>query len=271
MGDHRLEVAWLGPGPKESPTLVFLHEGLGSVSAWRDFPALLAKASGCGALIYSRRGYGSSDPAPLPRSVRFMHEEALEVLPRVLERFGIEAPILVGESDGASIALLYAGTAAGERRPRALLLEAPHLFVEEVCLRSIVSAREAYARGDLKKSLSRHHATDVDSTFHGWCDVWLDPAFREWSIRESLAGITAPVLAIQGEDDPYGTLRQVEDLAAGSGGYVELVVRPGCGHSPHREEPGRTLETMARFLRREVWEGLDAGGREPANHLDEVI
>jgi pimeloyl-ACP methyl ester carboxylesterase len=255
MGDHRLEYAWHGPAPAEAPTLVFLHEGLGSVSTWRDFPARLARAAGCGALVYSRRGYGGSDPAPLPRSVRFMHEEAMVTLPRVLERLGVMEPILVGESDGASIALIYAGGAdAGARRARGLLLEAPHVFVEEVCLQSIATAAESYRRGDLKGALARHHARDVDATFRGWSEVWLDPAFTRWNIEKFLPGVGVPVLAIQGEEDPYGTLGQVESVAANCRGYVEVLVLPRCGHSPHREVPERAFETMARFLKREILE-----------------
>ena len=253
LSDHRLEVAWHGPPPGKAPTLVFLHEGLGSVSSWRDFPERLAGAVGCGALVYSRRGYGASDPAPLPRAVSFMHEEALAALPQLLERLQVVDPILVGESDGASIALLYAGRGGGrQRRPRGLLLEAPHVFVEEICLRSIARARESYRQGDLRRSLARHHARDVDATFRGWSDVWLQPEFAQFNIEGILPAVDAPVLAIQGEDDPYGTLRQVETVAARCRGYVELLVLPGCGHSPHREAPDRAFETMTRFLRREV-------------------
>jgi pimeloyl-ACP methyl ester carboxylesterase len=254
LGDRRLEAAWHGPGPREAPTLVFLHEGLGSVAAWRDFPARLAAAAGCGALVYSRRGYGGSDLAPLPWPVSFMHEAALEELPRVLEKLEVESPILVGHSDGASIALIHAGASRALPRPRGLLLEAPHVFVEDVCLRSIAAARDAYARGQLRRSLARAHATDVDATFEGWSGVWLDPAFQSWSIRDCLPAITAPVLAIQGEDDAYGTLAQVETVAACSAGPVELRIFPRCGHSPHREEPDAVLGVMARFLRREVLE-----------------
>jgi pimeloyl-ACP methyl ester carboxylesterase len=258
IGDHGLEYAWHGPSPREAPTLVFLHEGLGSISTWRDFPARLAEATGCGALVYSRRGYGGSDRAPLPRPVAFMHSEAEVVLPRVLEHLGIAEPILVGESDGASIALI----AAARRLPgaRALLLEAPHVFVEDVCLRTIESARSAFERGDLRAALAWHHATDVDETFRGWMAVWLDPAFRAWSIVEELPHISAPVLAIQGEDDPYGTLRQVEEVASGCAGFVEVLVLRDCGHSPHREKPERTLQAMASFLEAE----LDRGRRRAA-------
>ncbi len=255
---HRLESAWHGPAPREAPTLVFLHEGLGSISTWRDFPARLAESTGCGALVYSRRGYGGSDRAPLPRPVGFMHEEALVALPRILEKLGVTEPILVGESDGASIALI----AAARSLPgaRALLLEAPHVFAEDVCRHTIEAAKRAFERGDLRGALARHHATDVEETFRGWAGVWLDPAFRAWSILEDLPRISAPVLAIQGEDDPYGTLRQVEAVAAGCAGFVELLVLRDCGHSPHREKPERTLRAMASFLEEE----LDRGRRRAA-------
>ncbi|MGE5277437.1 MAG: alpha/beta fold hydrolase [Acidobacteriota bacterium] len=259
MGDHRLEYAWHGPEPGRAPTLVFLHEGLGSLSTWRDFPAALASAVGCGALVYSRRGYGGSDPAALPRPVRFMHEEALVSLPRVLELLGVREPILVGESDGASIALIYAGSAAGASRVRGLLLEAPHVFVEPVCLASIAAAGESFRSGDLRRALARHHARDVDATFRGWSEVWLDPDFRRWNIEEFLPGVRAPVLAIQGEDDQYGTLRQIETIAARCAAYVELLVLPRCGHGPHREEPERVLAAMRRFLRQEILEPPSGG------------
>ncbi len=259
MGDHRLEYAWHGPEPGRAPTLVFLHEGLGSLSTWRDFPAALASAVGCGALVYSRRGYGGSDPAALPRPVRFMHEEALVSLPRVLELLGIRDPILVGESDGASIALIYAGSSAGQG-VRGLLLEAPHVFVEPVCLESIAGAVESYRGGDLRRALSRHHARDVDATFGSWSEVWLDPDFRRWNIEEFLPAVRAPVLAIQGEQDRYGTLRQIETVAARCGGFVELFVLPRCGHSPHREEPELVLAAMTRFLKREILQPPPSGG-----------
>jgi pimeloyl-ACP methyl ester carboxylesterase len=251
LGDHRVEYAWHGPGPGEAATLVFLHEGLGSVAAWRDFPVRLADASGCGALVFSRRGYGGSDPAPRPWPVAFMHREARAVLPEVLDRLAVRAAVLVGHSDGASIALIRAGDAAADGRVRGLLLEAPHVFVEDVCVRQIERAAAAYASGDLRRSLSRVHA-DADATFAGWSGVWLDPAFRAWSIEESLPRIRIPILAIQGTDDAYGTLRQVEAVAAAAGGFTEVLVLSGCGHAPHREKPGRTLGAMTSFLRAEI-------------------
>ncbi len=252
LGDQRLEYAWYGHGPGQTPTLVFLHEGLGSVSAWQGFPEALAQRVGCGALVYSRRGYGASDRAPGPWPVDFMHAEARETLPRVLGRLGVREFVLVGHSDGASIALLSAGSAAGTAVPRGLLLEAPHVFVEPVCLESIRTAKASFEDGRLRRTLERHHTTDLDATFGSWSDVWLDPEFRSWDIRNVLSGITIPVLAIQGEQDPYGTLAQVEAVAAGCAGFVELDVFPDCGHSPHRDQAQATLEAMAGFLRREV-------------------
>jgi pimeloyl-ACP methyl ester carboxylesterase len=259
LADHRLEHVWHGPPPREAPTLVFLHGGLGSVSTWRDFPSLLAESSDCGALVFSRRGYGGSDRALLPRPVRFLHDEALSSLPRILETLGIAEPILVGEGDGASIALIAA--AEGRIRVRGLLLESPHVFVESECLRTIESASRVFERGDLRGALERHHPVDVDATFRGWAGVWLDPEFQAWNIEDALTRVSVPVLAVQGADDPYGTLRQVETIAAKCAGFVKVHVLRNCGHSPHREKPDRTRDEMARFLRDEILSGR-AGARD---------
>ena len=241
-----------GAGAAGVPTLVFLHEGLGSVALWKDFPDRLSRALGWPALVYSRLGYGGSDPAPLPRPVTFLEDEALDALPRLLEAAGLDDVVLVGHSDGASIALVHA--AAFPLPPlgavRAVIAEAPHVTVEEVTLTSIRRAGEAYRDGDLRRRLARYHA-DVDGAFWGFHDVWLDPAFASWTIEDRLGRIRAPVLVIQGADDPYGTLRQVESIRARSGGPVEiLVLEPPCGHSPHAERPDLVLAAMATFLRR---------------------
>ena len=225
------------------------------MSAWRDFPQRLSEACGCGALVYSRQGYGGSDRAPLPRSARFMHDAALTELPEVLDRTGVREAILVGHSDGASIALIYAGSESRPCPVRGLLLEAPHLFVEPVCLEAIAAAVRSYRSGDLRSALSRHHATDVDATFRGWSEVWLSPEFRDWDIEAILPRIAVPILALQGEEDAYGTLAQIEAIAARAGGFVELVALAGCGHSPHRDQASRTLEAMASFVRREILSG----------------
>jgi len=249
-GEVRLEARWIGPPPDAAPALVFLHEGLGSVSLWKDFPDRLARETGCGALIYSRAGYGKSDPVPLPRPLRFMHDEA-ELLPEVLKAAGIRAHVLVGHSDGASIALIYAGAdpAAGLR---GLILEAPHVFTEPHGLASIARAREAYRTTDLRARLARHHGDNVDVAFRGWNDVWLDPDFRAWNIEEFLPQIEVPLLILQGEGDEYGTWKQVEAIERRSGGPVEALAIPDCGHSPHREQPEVTLAAMAGFIRRRV-------------------
>jgi pimeloyl-ACP methyl ester carboxylesterase len=246
-----LEHRWIVPhaaaaaARKSNGTLVFLHEGLGSVRMWRDFPAVLADRTGCRAFVYSRQGHGDSPPLTAPRTVRFMHDEAVQVLPRVLEQFDIDDPILIGHSDGASIALIHAGAAA--RPPRALVLLAPHVFVEDVSVRSIARMRELYATTDLRERLARYHA-DVDGMFRGWNDIWLDPAFRAWNIEEYLPRITCPVLVVQGEDDEYGTVRQVEAVAAQVRGRVEILLLARCGHSPHRDQQELVVERIAGFL-----------------------
>jgi pimeloyl-ACP methyl ester carboxylesterase len=246
---RRLEYEWHGPGPESAPTLVFLHEGLGSVSMWRDFPARLAEATGWGALVYSRAGHGGSDPVPLPRPLRFMHDEALIVLPAVLDAAGVRDAVLVGHSDGGSIALIHAGSEEGTR-VRGLVLEAPHVFCEEISVHSIAAAAEKYRQGDLRRALERHHGPNVDVAFWGWNRAWLDPGFREWNLEEYLSGVHVPVLVIQGDRDEYGTLTQLDAIEKGCGGPVERLVLPDCGHSPHRDHPAATLSAMLAFVRR---------------------
>jgi pimeloyl-ACP methyl ester carboxylesterase len=233
-------------GPSQGPTLVFLHEGLGSLGLWRDFPQRLSDASGLGAFVYSRAGYGASDPAPMPRPVRYMHDEAA-LLPEILKTAGIGDPVLFGHSDGASIAVIYAGSGG---KARALVLEAPHVFTEEEGLRSIEKARTAYESGDLRKRLARHHR-DVDAAFWGWNRPWLDPEFRKWNLEGFLPRIAAPMLVVQGEDDEYGTPRQVEAIQRGARD-VETLMLPECGHSPHRDQPEATLRAAADFLARRL-------------------
>lgn len=245
-GGHRLEYTWIDPRPDAAPTLVFLHEGLGSVGMWRDFPARLAAATGCGALVYSRAGYGGSDPVELPRPVRFMHREA-EVLTEVFDATGVERAIVFGHSDGASIALIHAGNEPG-RRVQGLVLEAPHVFVEEVTVRSIAEIAEVYRTTDLAARLARYHGNNTDIAFRGWNDVWLDPEFRDWNIEEFLPRIRVPMLVIQGQDDQYGTLRQVAAIRAQTGGPAEVQILADCGHSPHRDQPEHTLQLAATFV-----------------------
>jgi pimeloyl-ACP methyl ester carboxylesterase len=247
---QRLEYRFVGPAPRQAPTIVFLHEGLGSVAAWRDFPDGVAAATGCGALVYSRRGYGTSDPVGGPRPIRFMHDEALLVLPAVLAHFELSEVILFGHSDGASISLIYAGAGLGPIR--GLVLEAPHVFVEPVCLDSISRIAAAYETTDLRRKLERYHGRNTDSMFRAWAEVWLDPEFAHWNIEEFLPAITTPVLVLQGEDDEYGTIRQVEAILGQVGGPAEALVLPRTGHSPHRDRPAEVLTAAAGFIRRSL-------------------
>ncbi|MEJ7930800.1 alpha/beta hydrolase [Ramlibacter sp. AN1015] len=227
--------------------LVFLHEGLGSVAMWRDWPARVCRETGRAGVVYSRRGYGASDAVPQVRGAGrltpdYMHREAWEVLPRLLAALGIERPVLVGHSDGGSIALLHAS-----RHPvAACIVMAPHVIVEDVSVRSIEQARDAFEGAGLRERLARFHA-DVDGAFWQWNDVWLSEAFRGFDIRPDCRRIAAPVLAIQGVQDPYGTLRQIEEIAPTAGPMKTLVV-PDCGHSPHRDQPDAVTRAIADFL-----------------------
>jgi len=243
---HRLEFEQFD-GAADRPTLILLHEGLGSVALWRDFPGKLAQATGAPLVVYSRRGYGQSEALAAPRMPRYMHDEALVVLPELRRALALEDVVLVGHSDGASIALIHAGS--GKFPVRAVIVEAPHVFVEEVSIRSIAEARTAYDSGELRQRLARYH-DDVESAFRGWNDAWLDPAFRDWDITESLPGVTCPVLAIQGEGDEYGTLAQIAAIERGvKGPFAKLVLRH-CKHSPHRDQERAVLEAMAEFIAR---------------------
>lgn len=246
---RRLEIAWHGPAPGEAPTLVFLHEGLGCVAMWRDFPAKLAAMTGCGALVYSRFGYGRSDACTLPRPVRFMHDEALRVLPRLLAAIGVRECVLIGHSDGGSIALIYAGGTAAEPL-RGVIAEAPHVFCEEMTVRAIRRAKERYERGDLRQRLLKYHGANTDCAFYGWSDTWLQADFLQWNIEAYLPAITVPILVIQGESDEYGTAAQVDAIARQAGGPVKVMLVPQCGHAPHRQHEALTLQAMARFIAR---------------------
>ncbi|HEY0038777.1 MAG TPA: alpha/beta hydrolase [Longimicrobium sp.] len=245
IGGLRLEYRWTGPGPDEAPTIVFLHEGLGSVSTWRDFPMHLAEATGCGALVYSRAGYGRSDPIELPRPVEFMHREA-EVLGEVLRAANVRRAVLFGHSDGASIALIHAGSHPSDISA-GLVLEAPHVFVEDVSVESIARIGEVYRSTDLRERLARHHQ-HVDVAFGGWNGVWLDPEFRAWNIEPLLPSIRLPALVIQGEADEYGTWAQVESIQRLSGGSVDALRTADCGHAPHVQHPDVVIAAAARFV-----------------------
>lgn len=239
----RLPSAHPRPG---SPAMVFLHEGLGSISMWRDFPQRVADATGCEALLYSRRGYGQSTPLSAPRAVDYMHDEALKTLPAILDALEVESPYLFGHSDGGSISLIHAGGAG--RALSGVIVMAPHVFVEDVALENIRIAGDAYRLGDLRGRLARHHA-NVDSAFNGWNDIWLNPDFRGWNIEGYLPDIACPVLAIQGEDDEYGTMEQLDRIARGARD-VEQVKLADCRHSPHKDQPDAVIDAVCEFVAR---------------------
>jgi pimeloyl-ACP methyl ester carboxylesterase len=240
-----------GPSP-QSAELVFLHEGLGSVSHWKDFPERAAAATGCPVTVYSRHGSGNSDLLTEPRAVTYMHDEGLLVLPNLLAELNIANPILIGHSDGASIALIFAGAptpsdAEFHTKARGLILFAPHVFVEDLSVASIAEAKTAFETTNLAEKLARHHR-DASRTFWGWNNIWLHPDFRAWNIEEYLPRITCPILAIQGHDDQYGTMAQVEAIAHRSGGPVEILPLADCRHSPQRDQPEAVLAAITRFV-----------------------
>jgi pimeloyl-ACP methyl ester carboxylesterase len=247
IGGAKIEAACYGPRPDTAPTLVLLHEGLGCVGMWRDFPRQLAQRTGYGVLVYSRPGYGRSDPVPLPRSLDYMHQEALEVLPAILDQAEIRKAILIGHSDGASIATIYAGSRQ-DFRIRGLVLIAPHFFVEETGLREIEAAKAAYEFGDLRRRLGRYHGPNVDVAFWGWNRAWLDPAFRFWRIDDNLPYIRVPILIIQHLEDPYGTVAQIKAAEREATCPVEVVMLAGAGHSPQFTETNATLPAIAAFV-----------------------
>lgn len=248
LAPMQLEYRMIGPRPDASPTIVMLHEGLGSVAIWGSFPEKLAAATGAGVFVYSRAGYGNSSPGKLPRTVSFMHEEATEVLPRVLAAIGFQRGILFGHSDGASIAAIYAGSVQ-DHRVRGLVLIAPHFFIEEMGLAEIRRARDAFVSGPLREKLKRWHA-DVDCAFRSWSEPWLDPEFRKWDITEALGYIRVPMLIVQGDKDQYGTLKQVQTAQEECFCPVEAAVLPGVRHDPCREAPELTLKTVGDFINR---------------------
>jgi pimeloyl-ACP methyl ester carboxylesterase len=248
LAPMRLEYRIIGPRPDAAPTIVMLHEGLGSVGLWGGFPEKIAAATGAGVFVYSRAGYGNSNPGTLPRSIRFMHEEACDVLPRVLEAIGFQRGLLLGHSDGASIAAIYAGSIQ-DHRVRGLMLMAPHFFTEPMGLTEIRRARDAFASGELREKLKRWHA-DVDNAFRSWNGPWLDPAFEKWDITEALGCIRVPILVVQGEDDQYGTLRQVDAVKEECFCPVETAILPGVRHVPHRDAPEATLKAITDFVNR---------------------
>lgn len=242
----RVEATWWGPPPDQAPTLILLHEGLGCVKLWRDFPAALQAKTGCGVMAYSRFGYGGSDPIALPRPTTYMQQEAMDVLPEVLDKIGVRRAILIGHSDGGSIAAIYAG-ATQDPRLAGVAMMAAHFFVEDVNIAAIQEIKQTFETGDLRDRLARYHQ-DVDGAFYGWNGAWLDPCFRAFDITGYLEAIRIPVLGLQGDDDPYGSVEQLRVLERHTRAQTETRLVPGARHSPHLEAPTETLSALAAFV-----------------------
>jgi pimeloyl-ACP methyl ester carboxylesterase len=265
----KLECAWFGDAPEDAPTLLMLHEGLGSVSIWRDYPAALAKVTGTRVFAYSRAGYGKSDPVILPRPLDFMQREAREMLPKLLDKIGFRRGIFVGHSDGGTIATAYAGSMQ-DHRVRGLVLIEPHFFVEEFNLKSIRKITAEYKTSDLREKLARHH-NDPDNAFFGWSGAWLDPGFdHALDLREELIHIRVPILIVKGENDPYATMEQVRLAECECYCPVEHVVIAGAAHAPHREKPEETLAATAGFINRILWAHREAAPANPPAHLRDL-
>lgn len=248
IGGVILEYAWFGKVSDKGLTIVMLHEGLGCVGLWKQFPGQLAQQTGCRVLSYSRQGYGGSDPVKLPRSLKYMHQEGIDVLPLLLDALYIDKFVLFGHSDGASIALIFAGSQQDERL-QGLILLAPHVFNQKQCVESITLARQAYETGELRERLMKYHGSNVDCAFWGWNNAWLDSGFWFWNLEEYLANIEVPLLVIQGEDDEYGTPAQIDSIQAQVLTQTMVKLLPDCKHSPHRDQPQAVLELSQQFIR----------------------
>jgi pimeloyl-ACP methyl ester carboxylesterase len=247
LAKGRVEAKWWGPPPDQAPTLILLHEGLGCVKLWRDFPAALQAKTECGVMAYSRFGYGASDPIALPRPMTYMHDEATDVLPEVLDKAGVRRVIIIGHSDGGSIAAIHAG-ATLDPRLAGIAMIAAHFFVEDLNVAAIRQIGQTYETGDLRNRLARYHR-DVDGAFYGWNGAWLDPRFRAFDIAGYLEAIRVPVLALQGEDDPYGSDEQLRVLERHTRVPTQTRLIPGARHSPHIEAPAETMSAIVAFVR----------------------
>ena len=247
---HKLRVRRLthqaNDGQDSRPTLVFLHEGLGSIEMWRDFPEVLLKKTGCNGLVYDRWGHGKSDPIDVQRTLRYIHDEALDSLPEVLENSGVEDTILIGHSEGGSIALIFAAEHPGS--VRGLITEAAHVFVEEITLEGIREAVIAYQTTELKEKLTRYHYSNTEAIFQAWSETWLSPEFKHWNIEDCLSKINCPLLVIQGQEDPYATETQVESIAGRVAGPATPLLIPDCAHIPHKEATDRVIKEMTEFI-----------------------
>lgn len=245
VNGRNLEYQLFLPHQIDRPTLVFLHEGLGSVSMWGEFPARVATSTGCRTLVYSRYGYGQSEVFDAPRTVNYLHEEALQTLPQLLDKLAIDRPVLIGHSDGGSISIIHAG--GSNRGVSGLVLLAPHVFVEDISIEGVAKVLKAFETLNLRQKIAKYHR-DVETTFWGWCKIWMSPEFRSFNIEEYLAGIHCPVLAIQGMDDEHGTLAQLEAIRDQAAGEVDVLMLADCRHSPHKDQQSATLEAIVEFV-----------------------
>lgn len=246
IGSKQIEVQWHRHGKRGNPTLVFLHEGLGCVDMWKDFPALLSRRTGCPALVFSRLGYGASDPCPTPWKINFMHKEGLKILPAVIKEAKITDHILIGHSDGGSIGIIYAGSPHAKGL-KGLITEAAHVFCEKITVESIHQAKLNYEHHDLRPRLERYHGQNTENAFRGWNDIWLHPGFIHWNIEKYLPRITVPMLALQGNRDQYGSLKQMAGIKNRTS-RVRTHIVEDCRHSPHAEQAGKVLDIMAGFI-----------------------
>ena len=246
LSGGQVEFKRFGASPADGPAIVLLHEGLGCVDLWKDFPARLAGATGLGVFVYSRYGYGRSSPAALPRPLSYMHDEAQTVLPELLEAIGFQGGLLMGHSDGGSIAAIYAGSRQDERL-NGVVLMAPHFFNEQMNVEAITRATKAYESGKLKAGLEKYHGANTDCAFHGWSGAWLDPGFATWNLEAFLPAISVPLLVIQGRQDEYGSLAHVRAAEDKAGGPVETAILDGCGHSPQRDQAALVLAKVSAF------------------------
>ncbi|WP_340151069.1 alpha/beta hydrolase [uncultured Sneathiella sp.] len=247
----RIETRIIGDFDPQKPVLIFLHEGLGCVALWRDFPERLCERLGLSGLVYSRAGYGGSDPCELPRPLDYMECEAKRTLPHLIEHFGISRFCLVGHSDGASIALIYSGLTSLPA-PEAMIVMAPHVFCEDISIRGIETAQRLYEAGDLRVKLEKFHGSNTECAFYGWHDAWLNPRFRDWNIEKFLPGIAAPALAIQGLSDNFGTVAQIESIENAVAGPFEKFFLSDCGHNPWQEKPQDVLLRIETFIARHL-------------------
>lgn len=245
----QLECVRHGPSADQAPTLIFLHEGLGCIDMWHDFPQKLSALTGCGSLVYSRLGYGGSDPCEVPRPLSYMHDEGLQVLPGLIKAAGIRQHILIGHSDGGSIAIINAGGARSDSL-LGVITESAHVFCEALSVQSIDAAKVAFEQSGLDLKLQKYHRDNTECAFWGWNNAWLDPEFMYWNIEEYLPKIGVPILAIQGVDDQYGTEDQILAIKSQAGAQVEVCMLEHCGHSPHREQEEETLRVMSQFIKK---------------------